>query len=170
MDCSSCGACARLAELTAPSAPDEEQPWNTADRIMRTVLRATVEPDGQTIIERLAAPQIVRHDRRRLHQVSQRGTTEIIEALGAFELGTATVEIGTIATRGERLVLHSVRTIARDDRDGAALDLLHIGRIDANDLGDLAIVFDADDLGEATTELDRLYAESGEVGEQVSRS
>ncbi len=133
---------------------DQHQAWNAADRRLRDGLREFEHATGSWPA-RLAADAEYR-DTRSMIDDGHRGPTAFESA---FPPGSMRhVDVETVATRGDDLVLCRV-PIATTDDDCLEAEVLMLSRWNADGEADLTALYDPNDLDAALAELDRLYVE-----------
>jgi hypothetical protein len=136
-----------------------DEPLNEADRVARASIAAQFSARQDEWADGLA-DDIVLDDRRRGGREVFAGKERVLTEWGADAWGEAgalrTCEVGTVAARGDNLVLLSgVVSLG----DVLSYSWVGIDRIDADGKVDLIAVFDPADIAAATEELDRLAAD-----------
>ena len=148
-------ALARFDELTRPAPRIESAANRVYDRF-----KAHIDARDWEAMAQLFAEDVVIDDRRRVVNAGLRhGRDVVIQDLriGA-EIGLTEITPTDIATRGDRLTLRRIRYSGTDHRpDTAAIDLLQIIEIDADDRTVALVLFDLDDIDAAFAELDARY-------------
>jgi DNA-binding SARP family transcriptional activator len=146
-------ALARFDHLSRP-APRLE---NTATRAYERLLSYVAAADWHAVAQ-TAAENISIDDRRRVvNAPTIHGRDAAIEnAQATADVGFTMTMLGTLATRGERLVLMRVRASGRDP-EAIQNDVLQIVELDAAERIVGFVVFDLDDFDAAIAELDTRY-------------
>ncbi|MEB3020790.1 BTAD domain-containing putative transcriptional regulator [Mycolicibacter sp. MYC098] len=161
---------AAIAELDALHARYEQErsptrrPENTAALVIERFYPQFAARDWDAIAQ-AAADNYVLDDRRRMVNVGVRYGRDagIKELQATAEVGFGMILLGTVATRGERLVLTRVRA-SGNDPGSVQNEALNIVEIDSDEKVVAAVVFDVDDIGAAIAELDARYL-AGEAAE-----
>ncbi|WP_369803293.1 BTAD domain-containing putative transcriptional regulator [Mycobacterium sp. E2699] len=148
-------AVARFDQLSRPARRLE----NAASQVTERLLTCFTTRDWD-LFARTLAGNISTDDRRRVVNagVRQDRDAELKDFRSAADLGVANATSDVIATRGERLVLTSLRLSRSEGEDeGFHVDLLWLIEIDADKKIAAWVTFDLDDFGAAITELDARY-------------
>ncbi|OBI56838.1 BTAD domain-containing putative transcriptional regulator [Mycobacterium sp. E787] len=148
-------AMARFDLLSRPARRLE----NAASQVTERLLTCFTTRDWD-LFARTLAGNISTDDRRRVVNagVRQDRDAELKDFRSAADLGVANATSDVIATRGERLVLTSLRLSRSEGEDeGFHVDLLWLIEIDADKKIAAWVTFDLDDFGAAITELDARY-------------
>nr|WP_067285619.1 BTAD domain-containing putative transcriptional regulator [Mycobacterium sp. 1164985.4] len=108
----------------------------------------------------LIAEDVRIEDRRRGLHTEFRGRAKLLaESQTIGDLGTESVTTQVLAVRGERLALLRALFLGQDTRpDGFRTEMLRVVEVDAHERILAIVVFDADDLAAAITELDARYS------------
>lgn len=148
-------ALARFDQLSQP-AP---QLQNAASQVTERLLTCFIARDWDAFAGTLAA-NISTDDRRRVVNagIRQDRNAELKDFRSAADLGVTDATSDVIATRGDRLVLTSLRLSRSEEEDeGFHVDLLWLIEIDADKKIAAWVTFDLDDSEAAITELDARY-------------
>lgn len=130
-------------------------PQNEADRLTRRFIAHFTAGEREEWLLMLSPTQVTR-DRRPLVGVDTTGIEQLAELYPrdrATRSMSSTVE--TLATRGDGFALVRWRAVSGSGREW---DSLHLTHWTADGLNDLNIIFPADELAEATAELEALAA------------
>ncbi|OBI75610.1 BTAD domain-containing putative transcriptional regulator [Mycobacterium sp. E740] len=148
-------ALARFDELNRPTKRLE----NAASGVYDRVKECFAARAWDTMAD-LFADDICSEDRRRVVNTGvSHGRDALIAEISAIaEVAVTQLESDVIATRGERLVLSRVRVSETDQRsDAFSADSLDVIEVGPDGRAVARIVFDADDIDAAFTELDARY-------------
>jgi hypothetical protein len=148
-------ALARFEELSRPASRLE----NTASRVFDS-FRAYFAARDWTAIAGTLAEDMCNDDRRRVvgAEILHGRSTDIAHMRAIADVGAKTIASTIIATRGERLVLSSIRFSGEDQRpDAFHTQLLGIVEIDADEQIVARLSFDPEDINAAFEELDARY-------------
>ena len=147
-------ALARFDELSRPTPTLE----NAATRWLEGYLPHFADRDWVAMAEMLAE-DICLDDRRRVINagVVHGRDVEIASVRAIAEIGVENMTSTTIATRGERLVLHSVSFLAPNWPDEFNHEVIEVFEITDDGKASVHVVFDPDDFDSALAELDARY-------------
>ena len=147
-------ALARLEELQ----PQARRLRNAASQVCERFRANFAAGDWQALKGTFATDFSI-DDRRRVVNAGIRhgGDAEIEDLRAAADLGLTYMTFEVIATRGERLILGRGDADNIDQPGSFAFDVLQVVEVDADGLMTAVVVFDADDIDSATTELDTRY-------------
>ncbi|KLO28530.1 hypothetical protein ABW16_12645 [Mycolicibacter heraklionensis] len=113
--------------------------------------------DWEAIAQAAAEDYLIDDRRRTVNSGTRYGRAAGIQELQATaEVGFTITMLGTVATRGERLVLTRVRAAGRDP-EAIHNEVLNVIEIDSEDKVVAVVVFDLDDIEAALAELDARY-------------
>jgi hypothetical protein len=141
---------------------------NAASKLAERDANCFSSRDWDTMAE-LLADDIVQDDRRRVVNAGIRRGRDVCLADNrtAVEVGTESITLTVIATRGQRLALTRVRTRIRGLLPGeSGPEVLGIAEIDADNRIVAGLTFDLDDVDAAFEELDARYV----AGEAAAHS
>ena len=148
-------ALARFEELQ-PQAPRLENAASRMDERLRTYLGAR----EWAAMANLLTEDTCTDDRRRIVNVGIRRGRDVTIAYGQAmaDLGVKIVTSDVVAIRGERLFLSRARWLGPDQRlEDFHTDVLNVVEIDSDERIVARVMFDADDIDAAFTELDARY-------------
>jgi hypothetical protein len=148
--------------------PQASQPENAASQVAQRYANCFSSRDWDTMAE-LLADDIVQDDRRRVVNAGIRRGRDVCLADNrtAVEVGTESMTLTVIATRGQRLALTRIRTSIRGLLPGEfGPEVLGIVEIDADNRIVAGLTFDLDDIDAAFEELDARYV----AGEAAAHS
>jgi class 3 adenylate cyclase/ketosteroid isomerase-like protein len=136
--------------------PDE---WNRAARLSYEWLPLWLS-DEDAHFARMA-DDVLLVDHRSMARVELRGREAVRSAFeGVDPHGTGTLDVKTIATHGDDLVLVSLALTWSRGREGPSIEFLSVVRWTDDDLCNLHMAFDVDDMADALAALDRLGREA----------
>ncbi|HXO80970.1 MAG TPA: hypothetical protein VN856_13895 [Mycobacterium sp.] len=148
-------ALVRFEELH-PQAPRLENAASRMDERLRTYLAAR----EWAAMANLLTEETCTDDRRRIVNVGIRRGRDVTIAYGQAmaDLGVKIVTSDVVAIRGERLFLSRARWLGPDQRpEGFHTEVLNVVEIDPEQRIAARVMFDADDIDAAFTELDARY-------------
>ncbi len=147
-------AVAELDRLHRTTGGNDHEPWNEADRLARRFVESFTAGAREEWLP-LLSPDQETIDRRPLVGVDTTGADGVAAAYPRDRQTRAMAsEVETIAVRGESFALVRWKAASAHGREW---DGFHLTRWTADGLNDLNVIFPADQLDEALTELDRLY-------------
>ncbi|TPG32059.1 BTAD domain-containing putative transcriptional regulator [Mycolicibacterium hodleri] len=148
-------ALARFDELSQPSPRLQNAASDSYERFATCFERG----HWDQIVDMIAADVYSDDRRRTVNGGTRLGRDAFVDELRSLaEIGFVAIAPEIVATRGERLVLIRAEAMQSDQRsDGFDVQVLDVVQIDADERVVGRIVFDADGLDAAFTELDNRY-------------